>query len=38
MLKMEIHCQGEFRDSNIVNGLGMEKTIVYDNRNEEFEI
>ena len=28
MLKMEIHCRGEFRDSNIVNGLEMEKLSV----------
>ena len=34
MLKMEIHCQGEFRDLNIVNGLEMNKTIIYDNRYE----
>ena len=38
MLKMEIHCRGEFRDSNIVNGLEMEKTIIHHNRNEEFEM
>ena len=38
MLKMEIHCWGKFRDSNIVNGLEMEKTIIYHNRNDEFEM